>query len=860
MRRSSLALVLVAGSVQIANAEKVTGKVTDKATGEGLPAAAIMIHGADGDQMVSTDLDGTYVLELAPGAYELLFSTPDYIEVTQKITIGAGHDLTLPEIVLAMIPAKATEETIEVYDTIDTRKSSAVLAERRAAATVSDAVSAEQISRSPDSNGADAAKRMVAATIQDNRYIVIRGLGGRYSLTLLNGVPLPSPDPDMPAAPLDLFPASLITNITVNKTFSPDMPGNFAGGALGIETRTYPTKLSFKAKVGIANNSLSSFRTINEQNGGSLDILGYDDGARALPSTISNKQLAAGSTAEMSGFRNNWTLGEGRATPNLGLTASLGDTRKIGSQRFGYFTSVAFGHGYSRRLAHIERPGGEDGNGGRLPSVLQLDDEQGIEQANLSAIASAGWTPKTGHKIDVFNLYSHGTDITASQVTGTENNSSIVDRTRLQFLQRELFFTQVTGEHKLHPKVVLEWQGNVARVGQYEPDTRDLLRTQTPEGSYAISTSAGSSERLFGVLGDTTLGGGAGLRIPVSPKVMFKLGTQQLASQRHFQQRRFHFNLSGDSVYLDPDQAFSPTNGSMSMFESTLPTDGYVATRSVTAGYAMADILAGENLRLIGGARYEHANLDVGLDSKLDFMATPMPHTTHIDDDVLPAVNAVVALTPSMNLRAAYGITVARPNFREIAPALYYDYVRRRAIGGNANLEETHVHNADIRWEQYLGDSEVIAASLFAKQFDSPIERTVEEAGDGQNIGFSNSTSARSYGVELEARLSMGRFARALNPFSICGNLSLIESRINTGMSTYRALQGQSSYVANVALGYEHPKLGTRVDLLYNSFGRRIEEVGTGGAGNVYEEPFHRLDLAASHPLPHNARLKLAGT
>src|ERR1043165_9342710 len=164
MRRSSLALVLVAGSVQIANAEKVTGKVTDKATGEGLPAAAIMIHGADGDQMVSTDLDGTYVLELAPGKYDLLFSTPDYIEVTQTITIGAGHDLKLPEIVLAMIPAKATEETIEVYDTIDTRKSSAVLAERRAAATVSDAVSAEQISRSPDSNGADAAKRMVAAT------------------------------------------------------------------------------------------------------------------------------------------------------------------------------------------------------------------------------------------------------------------------------------------------------------------------------------------------------------------------------------------------------------------------------------------------------------------------------------------------------------------------------------------------------------------------------------------------------------------------------------------------------------------------------------------------------------------------
>jgi outer membrane receptor protein involved in Fe transport len=240
-------------------------------------------------------------------------------------------------------------------------------------------------------------------------------------------------------------------------------------------------------------------------------------------------------------------------------------------------------------------------------------------------------------------------------------------------------------------------------------------------------------------------------------------------------------------------------------------------------------------------------------------MASTAPHTIHSNDDVLPSLNAVYAITGAMNLRAAYGMTVARPNFREVAPALYYDYVRRRAIGGNADLEDTKVHNGDIRWEMFLGDSEVLAASLFAKHFDSPIERTVEEAGDGQNVGFANAPSANSYGVELEARLSLGRVAESLAPFSVGGNLSLIGSRIDTGM-TKRALQGQSPYVANVALGYESKALGTRVDLLFNSFGRRIEEVGTGGAGNVYEEPFHRLDLAATHPLPRNVRLKLAGT
>ncbi len=862
--RSIPAFVLLLGAAHIASADDevvetghIVGRIVDATTGEGFPAATIQIKGV---LVHASELDGTFQLTLPPGTYELLFTTPDYLEQTRTITIASKQELVLPDVVLAMIPAKATEETIEVFDTIDTRKSSAVLAERRAAATVRDAISAEQISRSPDSNGADAAKRMVAATVQDNRYVVIRGLGGRYSLTLLNGVPLPSPDPDMPAAPLDLFPAALITNLTVNKTFAPDMPANFAGGALGIETRRYPTRFTFKAKVGVANNSLASWRGLNEQTGGSLDILGFDDGTRALPSTISASKLASGSNAEIASFKNTWTLEQGKAGPNLSLGATLGDTRKNAGQRIGYFTSVAFGHGYSRRLAHIQKVGSEDGNGRRLPSVMQLDDEQGIEQAQLSAIGSAGWTPKSGHRLDVFTLYSHGTDISASQVTGTENNSSVVDRTRLQFLQRELVFGQLIGEHKLAPTAILEWQGNVARVAQHEPDTRDLLRTQTPDGTYAISTSAGSSERLFGELADTTVGGGAAIRLPLG-KSTVKLGSSIQHSARDYQQRRFHFGLAGDSVYLEPQDAYSPQNAgvAMSMYEATLPTDGYAATRTIAGGFLMADMIVTDELRLITGGRIEHSALDVGLESKIDLMAPSMPRTVHVNNDILPSLNAVYAVTPTMNLRAAYGTTVARPNFREIAPALYYDYVRRRAIGGNADLEDTKVHNADVRWEMFLGDSEVLAASIFAKHFLSPIERTVEEAGDGQNIGFANAASANSYGIELEARISLARIAAPLAAFSVGGNLSLIGSRIETDMAR-RALQGQSPYVANVALGYESRDFGTRIDVLYNSFGRRIEEVGTGGAGNVYEEPVHRLDVAASHPLPHDVRLKLAGT
>ena len=845
----------------------VTGHIFDGDTQLGLAAATIrVLGGSAGEQTFTAELDGSYTLKLAPGSYTLVITTADYVEQRRAIRVAAQQTSTL-DVTLAPAPRAGKAETIEVYGAIDTRRDSAVLAERRAAATVSDAVSAQQIARSPDSTASDAAKRMVAATIQDNRYIVIRGLGGRYSTTLLNGVPLPSPDPDMPAAPLDLFPAALITNLTVHKTFAPDMPGNFAGGALGIETRSYPTSFLLRAKVGLGSNSTSSFRTINGQSGGSLDLLGYDDGSRALPDAIPSKQLAGDSQlpadqriAQMAGFKNNWSIDRGMVGPNLSVGATIGDSVRVADQRLGYLASASFSHGYASRRTHIARVGEDDGNGSTLPSVLQLDDRQGIEQANLGALAGVGWNPAAGHKLDLFTLYAHTADITASEITGTDNSTAIVDRTRLQFLQRELLFTQLVGDDRLADHAILEWQANVARVAQHEPDTRDLQRTETPDGRLAISTSAGSSERLFGELADTTIGGAAALRVPFE-LIKLKAGASVQRSARDYQARRFHFNLSGDSVFLTPDQAFAPENAGdqMSMSEVTLPSDGYRATRTVGAGYLMADVQPTAQLRLIAGARVERSNLDVGLDSKIDQGLPAMPHTKRDDTDLLPSINAVYAIAPATILRAAYARTVARPNFREIAPAIYYDYVRRRVIGGNPALVETHIDNGDLRLEHFLGDSELLAASLFAKRFGDPIEKTVENAGDGDNVGFSNQRSARSYGVELEARLSLGRVTPALAAFSVAGNLSLIGSRIDVE-GAHRALQGQSPYVANLGVGYEHARAGTRVDLAYNAFGRRIEEVGTGGAGDIYEEPFHRLDLTVSQALPRNLRLKLAAT
>ena len=760
-------------------------------------------------------------------------------------------------------------EEVVVVAAADTATAAVEIMRRRKRASVSDAISAEQISRSPDSTASDAAKRVVGATVQDGRYLIVRGLGGRYSLTLLNGVPLPSPDPDMPAAPLDLFPAALLANLTVTKTFSADMPGNFAGGALAIESRSYPEDFTLKLRAGSAYDSETTLQPSRRYAGGGLDALGYDDGTRALPSAIPRDTRAGQGSAEERAaqgrsFDNNWTVDSTDALPSGSIGATLGDTVRAGTQKVGYLANVNYSNSRTTRRSHIAEEGPPDDLGGLTPSILQLDEVQTTQRANLSGLVTAGWAPSAPHRINVVGLYTHGADDIASQLEGTDSNENDIRRSRLRFIEREMMFSQLFGEHDLAgSKVQLGWQANVARVAQHDPDGRELLFVRSPvDGQYGIGQGAGAAERIFNELGDTT--GGAGLDVTVPLRVVkLRAGGSFLGSSREYRTRRFHFEVSRNELrYLPPDDAFAPENFGMGVrfSEETQRNDGYDATRNIYAGYLLADFASWDPFRLVAGVRLEQADLDVTLRSDVVEVTPEMESVTRRSDrSVLPHANLVYGLSKTMALRAAYAMTVARPNFREIAPAVFYDYGRRRALSGNPELLETTIHNGDLRWETYLGPTEIVAASVFYKRFQDPIERTIESAGGGSNVTFRNETAADTYGVELEARVSLARLARQLSPLSFGANLSLIDSRIDLSGAT-RPLQGQSPYVLNLGLGYEREQSGTQVDVLYNVAGRRIEEVGTAGSGDVYEEPFHRLDVSVSQQLTHQLKLKLSGT
>jgi TonB-dependent receptor len=312
---------------------------------------------------------------------------------------------------------------------------------------------------------------------------------------------------------------------------------------------------------------------------------------------------------------------------------------------------------------------------------------------------------------------------------------------------------------------------------------------------------------------------------------------------------------------LPSDRIFDPNNvgRGISLEENTLGSDGYTASRTTWATYVMADVVKLDPFRLIVGERIEVSDLKVDVGNKVDRMLPPPVTTTQHNTDILPSVNAVLAVTEKSNFRAGFSRTIARPHFREVAPAVFLDYVRRRVVGGNENLRRTSIQNFDLRYETFIGPTELIALSTFYKAFSDPIERTITQAGSGTNVGFANIAGAKAYGFELEARSSLRRITPSLEALTLSGNVSVIQSKVDIP-GVDRPLQGQSPYVVNFDVGYFIDGTRTQINALYNVFGRRIEEVGTGGNPDTYEEPVHRVDLTVNQRLPGSFSLKASAT
>lgn len=825
-----------------------------------------------------------------PLTFALLLAGPSSAPA-QELPLGADQPPTdlstsLPEPEPARPPPDATRdpeligghlvevEEIVVWGEPERRTEAGLLEVRRRAASVSDGLSAQEMSRAPDSAASDAARRVVSVTVEEGKYVLIRGLGDRYVSTLLNRAPLPSTEPDRQAVPLDLFPTSLLANLRIDKSYSAENPASFAGGTLLVESNDYPDDRTVKIKVGTSADTVATGRDQLSYGGGRLDFLGYDDGSRALPGAVPNDRPARVSdsidpaTMEDIGesFDNQWTTRDRSVYPNLSLGAQVGDTIPVRRGEIGYLASLTYGHKLQVResdRAKVRTSGGE------LEIREQMHSLRGVETGAVGALGAAGWKLGPEHQVDAIALYVHSGESSGERLAGvSESDSMPIEATRLAFVERTMAFGQLASRHRFRRAHDLElrWQGNLSWVGRDEPDTRDIVYLDVGDGRLRYKNETGSGERFFSELGEMGLGTGLDASMPLGALTLVT-GTSIQRAERDFSARRFRFDFVGTdpSVLFEPaDQIFRPENigPDFRLEERTLQSDAYGADQTVAAAHGGAGAELGERWRLFGGVRYEvsHQTLDSGSPFALGMPDTE-DQVDRTDDAVVPSTSAVYALADAMNLRAAYSYTLARPRFREVAPFLFTDYTRGINISGNPDLELTRIHNGDLRWEWFAGPTELVAASLFYKRFRDPIEAVVVSATGG-DISFANAAAANAIGSELEARVSLGRLHGALDAFRVWSNatftrsrIELDEEQIGSQTSAERPLQGQAPYVVNVGASWTGG--ATEVTALYNVVGRRIQEVGFDTLPDTYQQPSHQVDLAASQRLGGDLTLKL---
>jgi hypothetical protein len=855
---------------------RVTGVVRDQANAITLPGVPVEV--VDTKEVVFTDVDGRFVLQVAPGAHQIKVSMEGYDD--RLIDVQAGDQRTVYlDVGLTMTRFAETVTVVGRATDVETSSAEAQLIERKSASVITDNMGSQEMKRNGDSDAAAAMSRVTGLSVVDNQYIFVRGLGERYSNTTLAGSVLPTTEPDKKVVPLDLFPTSLIDSVQVSKSYSPDRSAEFAGGLVQIVPMKLPTGPTVDFSYGIDYYSNATGKSIPLSPLGSRDVWGFDAGARALPSSFpSNKIVRRGiytpdvgyGPDEITNFGkqlgNLWQPDRKSGNPGQDWSAALGN-------RFGNLGIVAsVRHSYKEQFVDEQRKFFRIAGEGELEATSDYHILSGTQKAQLGIVGNASYQFAPSQRLSFENFYTHSGRDEGRFFQGiNRDNAREYKNNRLQFIEEGLLSNAVTGEHFFQSlgNSRVDWRVNYAQANRDEPDLRETLYerlssfvgTSESVNPFTYADESQSGFHMFNTLDDNTLDAAANWaisRLAGSMPTQFKFGVNYVDRSRDFFSRRFHFipittqkadtgNLLYDPL-LPPEELFKPSNiGTAFRFnEETRPVDGYSGDQTTTAGYGMMDLTLSARSRLIAGARVERFDQTVVTQDPFGLFARQVT-ATNTNTDVFPGINFVQALSSASNLRLSYSTTVNRPEFRELAEFEFTDVVGNRAVKGNPDLERALIQNVDGRWEMFTGGRNILAASVFYKYFDKPIERVVIAAANPITT-FQNSDHASNFGVELEAGQRFGEHVFLnVNYTFVDSKITLLPEQQTVQTSLERPLAGQSRNLFNV--GAEYTLNGFMSRILYNFFGDRISDVGANGAPDIVEEGRGALDLVFGYRL-----------
>ncbi len=843
---------------------KISGRLVDQSN-HAVVGAAITIVGAS--QVTLSDVDGKFLLSVDSGRYTVEISSVGF-ETKRISDIDVKNNVETP-LEVSLVAGSNKLNNVTVTTSLRRETTNALISFQKNTNSVAQVLSAEAIRRSPDRNTAEALKRVTGLSLQEGRYLIIRGLSDRYNQAMLNGVLLSSTEPDRKTFSFDIFPSAVVENIIVNKTFIPEFSGEWAGGLVQINTKDIPARGFLNVQVGVNANTNTIGKDFYTYKGGKLDWLGIDDGARALPGSFPLKnafasipydqkitygqQLAAGSwAAEQKNGLN--TLGSSFLI-NGGFNKTIFKKQLGGTFALTYLRSVR-NTDFTNQFFTI--------NDTKADPTFSYNNNRYNQEILWGALANFSLKLNAKNKISLKNLFN----INSSDYTTLRNgvdydfgaDGTRVKATELGFRNITFFNTVLSGEHFITPlSSKFTWFGGFTVLDQYIPGQRRLQYNQTDTAinapyqallSNTLSQKSGSlyysnlNDYIYNAGGDITTNFNL-----FSQKQSVKGGYNLQIKDRLFNARPFAITLPSNNptlLSLNESQIFNAANfgaadNQFHFDENPGIYFRYLANTILNAGYVQFDNNFASWLRVVWGARYEYFDQLVGSTRKSD------PRFSYSKrGDLLPALNITFKVKNNSNLRVAASQTLVRPEFRELTGLAFYDFEIGATIIGNPNLVRTKVTNLDVRYELYPKAGELFTLGAFYKKFNNPIELAFNQSGVGSstfNFVDNGNLTANTFGAEFEFRKKLD-FINGLSPVTAFGNFSYIYNRVKFGnTSLNRPMQGQSPYLINAGLQYDAEKSGLSATVLFNQVGRRILYVGNDQLPPVWEAPRPLLDL-----------------
>lgn len=844
-------LLLLLSKLYAQQSGQISGIITNHETGEPLIGINLVLVGTT--LGTSTDLDGKYLIrKITSGTYNIRVSGVGY---ATKIITGIAINGTPVELNINL-----QEETYNLQEIVITAEEirsteNSLLAMRKRSTSISDGISAEQIKRTPDATSGDALKRVTGITVIDNKYVYIRGITDRYNGTTLDGAPITSTSVGRKSFSFDLLPSNLLENTQVIKSATPDLPGDFSGGLVQLNTLDFPSKHVIKINIGSSYNTNTTLSNMLVSQGGKWDFIGFDNNARKFPGkqeALENAILAP----------NTWSPRSIKAPPNSSFSISLGNSIDIDetSNQIGYVTALTYRNSFRTNQKVID-----DWQVGRY------NEGNKYENSILwGFLGNLSYKFNEAHKISFRNNFDQSAEDIVTRYNSIDfGNSQEKKYTTINWTQRSIYTGMLSGDHEFARLggLSLQWRGSLSSSTRQDPDHKEVTYYRNyDEQSEPFVVAV--NKRSWAKMNERALSFDLNFIYPISTAKL-KFGTRTYKNNSNYNIRYFNVipdyygGIPDSLISLPLESIYAPGNYGRGKFlfqEISKASDTYTGENILYAGYLMIDIpfsIFQNKFRFIGGTRLENSTQNVKI-PKSKTPHSPMNETQLKNIDVLPSFNFIYFMNNFTNIRFAYSNSINRPEIRELASTGFYDFIKYELVGGNPNLKRAYISNADLRIELFPATGEVFAFSVFRKNISNAIEEELIHTSTRTRTWF-NSPKATNVGWELEGRKTLGFLGTYFSNITISGNYTRVISKVefehiegnseNTiRIIKTRPLQGQSPYMINVGVFFREPNTGTSLNILYNKFGKRLETVGFLTA-DIYEEPRDIIDLVITQPI-----------